>query len=218
MKIQEQIDLKLQVVQDERKDRKRSGKFSPSSMGRCYRLQYWNRQAEKPSNPIDARTLRVFEVGKIFHEFIQDIILEENPLAQTEVLIQTDDVIGFADIVLPDEVIELKSMHSRGFHYLKDATIREQKFQNILQAMVYAVILGKHFVRMVFISKDDLCIAEYKIKVTDEWRKDVKDEMTMLMKYWNKQELPPPEPRAYNGKDCNYCGYKDKCKQLEKGE
>lgn len=212
MTIQELIDKKL--LDEQNKERKTSGKWTPSRFGRCYRFQVWKRQGEPETNPPDTRTLRVFAAGKLFHRFAQDIILEENKDAAIEVKIEHDDIIGYADIVNIDTVWDLKSQHSRAFwHMQKSVDIRKDKYQNWLQVMSYVWLLEKKQGRLVFISKDDLCILEYAEFLTDFWITEIEKELKILREYWNKKELPPALPRAYGGKECEYCGYKNKCLQ-----
>ena len=217
--IQELLDKAL-----ERKgDRKRSGKFSPSSLGKCYRAQYWNRKDEPQSNPVDERTQRVFKAGNLFHEFVQDVIIDNNWGVQKEVLIETEDFKGYADLVLEDEVIDLKSQHSKAFWYRKNMTwqeLRPKLMCNILQVVWYAVELKKEKARLVFISKDDLCIQEYPLK-TEDYTLDLGVEIATLRDFWLNDALPKAEPRAYpdnngNPAECKYCGWKDKCDATEK--
>lgn len=211
MKVQKLIDKHLLKEQEDRKDRVRSGKFSPSSFGRCFRLQYWNRMNESPTNPPNIRSLRVFKVGYLFHEFVQGFI----PDKDTEVKIETDDIIGFADIVTEDTVIDIKSQHSRGFWYMNKDTfdINVDKYANILQVMTYAYLLKKPKGQLVFISKDDLCMNEY-VFYLEKWQPEVEKELSTLREYWDKGELPPAEPRAYKGKEGKYCQFQDKCLSL----
>ena len=216
------LDKILQDEQDARKDRIRSGKFSPSSFGGCLRKQYWNRKDEPKTNDVDARTLRVFRVGTMFHEFIQNLMKTDD--TELEVKIETDDVCGYADMVTPDEVIELKSQHSRAFWYMakSNKSIFDQKPDHVMQVCYYALQLGRKWARLVYISKDDLCIEEYKIELTDALITKVEGELDDLNKYWVKDELPPAKQRLYKQKDgtykeCGYCAWKDKCKQMEKG-
>lgn len=203
-------------------DRVRSGKYSPSSLGKCFRAQYWNRKNEPVSNPIDERTNRIFKAGNLFHEFVQEIICFNHPEAQKEVKIVTDDFVGFADLVLTDEVIDLKSQHSKAFWYRKDMIWKELETKllcNILQVVFYASNLGKDKARLVFISKDDLCIQEYPIEVK-KWVEPLNQEIATLKGYWAKQTLPPACPRAYPDKDGipaegKYCSWKDLCEKME---
>lgn len=217
MKISELIDKELKKQDDERKTRVRSGKFSPSSFGRCLRQQVFNRRNVPKSNPPDDRTLRVFKAGQLFHDYVQQFIPKEN----TEVLIDVEDVLGYADIVTKDTVYDIKSQHSRAFWYLQkeETNIVEKKKPNWLQVAWYAMELNKEFCSLVFVSKDDLCMMEY-IKPAQVFRAELHKELKDLRNYWSSGQLPPPVPRAYvDGKgksqDCKYCNWKDRCKEVE---
>jgi hypothetical protein len=192
MKVQQKINEALQKEQSI--PRIRSGKFSPSSFGKCFRNQYWNRKNETPSNPPDERALRIFKCGKIFHEFVQGLF----PDAQIEVLIENENVKGFADLVDDDEVIDIKSQHTQAFWYMEktDYDVSKEKYSNILQVMYYAMELGKEWGRLVFVSKDDLCIAEYKFHI-DIWKDKVLKELDVIQSFWNLQEVPAANPRLY---------------------
>ena len=216
--IQELINKAL----ERKEERIRSHKFSPSSLGKCYRAQFYNRKDEPVSNPIEDRVLRVFKAGNLFHEFVQDLLIADNPEAQKEVLIETEDFKGYADLVLADEVIDLKSQHSKAFWYRKNMTWKELEPKllcNILQVVFYASNLGKDRARLVFISKDDLMIQEYPIEVK-KWQETLNQEIGILKVVWEAQTLPKAIPRAYpdkNGKfaECGYCSWRDSCFKLE---
>ena len=211
--IQSLIDAKLKEEQDARAGKVRSGKWSPSSFGYCYRKQYWNRLNEPITNPIDDRTLRVFAVGHIFHKWVEQFF----PRAQTEVKVDNKDVFGYADIVLDDEVIDIKTVHSYAFHYTKKGSfdITKEKYSQLLQIACYALLLNKPKFRLVMISKDDLCIEEYGF-YTAKWAKEVENELRALRGFWDAKTLPPAFPRAFGGtenyKECRkYCQYLNKC-------
>ena len=216
--IQKLIDEALSKKQEERKNRKRSGKYSPSSFGKCYRSQYWNRKNEPQTNPPDSRTLRVFNCGTLFHDFVQGFL----PKHDCEVEVKTEYALGFADIVTKDSVIDIKSVHSQAFWYMEkgDYDVNTQKLPNILQVGWYAMQLGKPKFELMFVSKDDLCIAEYSF-ITEKWKENIVREITALSNFWVKDELPKAEPRCYinkktgKSKECGYCGWKDKCKETE---
>lgn len=223
--IQNLID---QAIALEDKDHIKSGKFSPSLFGRCYRLQYWNRKGEPQSNPPDQRTLRVFKAGKLFHDFVQNLLVDQMsattlPCGVKEIKVESDDVKGYADLVRDNEVVDVKSQHSKAFWYMskfKGDDIKKEKYPNWLQVMYYARELKKDFGRLVFISKDDLCVNEYIQPLDDYWLIEISNELATLRKYWRNIHLPPALPRCYQKKDgsfgeCQYCGYLDKCKKLE---
>lgn len=214
--VQSLIDDKLNI----KSDHKRSGKWSPSQFGGCLRKQFYHRKDEPQSNPPDSRSLRVFKAGDLFHDFVQSLLIDKG--YQSEVLIETDDVKGFADLVNHDEVADIKSVHSKSFWYMtKTDNIKEEKYHNWLQVMWYAIELKKQYARLVFVSKDDLCIQEYRLEVDNYWRKEVSKELDTLRKVWVEGVLPEAKPRLFgkdkNGtpKECSYCNWLDKCKGEE---
>ena len=214
MTIQELLNNQLAKEQEERAKRERSGKYSPSSLGRCYRLQYFNRLNEPITNPPEERNLRVMKCGSIFHDIIQTLVLKENANIQKEVTVETDDFKGYADLV-DDGVTDIKTIHSQGFNYLKPETIAKEKYTNWMQVLFYAYKLGKKYAKLVFVSKDDLRIDEYRQELDEYWLNELDMEETLLKHYWASKVLPPAEPRAFNGKDCQYCGWLNHCKEIE---
>jgi hypothetical protein len=259
MKIQELIDKK--IAEDNAKDRANripSGKYKPSLLGACYRRQWYAKNNEPQSNPPDERSNRVFHVGKLFHQFVQQFY----PIEQTEVLCEDakGTCKGYADIVTADAVIDIKSEHSRAFHYrrkrvlctfedgtntrvddgvklgdevkvgrakkkawkLEPISIIEDRKNHWLQVCYYAICLEKEFCKMVYVSKDDLCIEEYTLKSSQLWDL-VHQELKVLE---GLSSLPEPKPRLYGGdeedgeipKECGYCSWKDTCFKQQKGE
>ena len=221
MNIQELLDKSL-----ERKDAyKKSGKWSPSLFGSCLRRQYWNRADELPTSPIDALTLRRFAAGDLFHNFVQNILLTADTSLQKEVTIETEDVKGRADLITADEVIDIKSQHSRSFFWMaKTKDIKKDRFNNWMQVMWYARELGKPYGRLVFVEKDALCIQEYRLPCDAYWQGMLDEELAALRNFWGKKLLPPPEPRLYGvdkagkAKECGFCVYSINGKCKEGGE
>ena len=217
--IQQLIDEALKTEQGA--PRKRSGKFSPSSFGKCFRAQVWNRANEPKTDEPQERLLRVFKAGKLFHDFVQGVIVKENPSIKTEVLVAVDDdIVGYADVVNGETVIDLKTVHSGAFHWMtKEGDISESKKPNILQVMYYTRALGKKQATLCFISKDDLCLQEYTFILNDKWKKELDYELSELRKAWDgfkEGQLPKDQPRAYKSKDgkfkeCGYCSWVTLC-------
>ena len=210
--IEKLLDDYLTQEQAQKATRHRSGLWSPSSFGRCFRYQFWNRKNEPQTNPPDLRSQKIFKVGDLFHDFIQNLI----PTAQKEVMVKWEDVLGFADLVTEDSVIDIKTIHSKAFWYMEkgDYDVEKEKESNILQVCAYAWILKKPKASILFVSKDDLVMAEYGF-ATDKWAPRVEEELKTLRGYWDKNELPKAQARCYNGKECNYCPFKDKCVAME---
>lgn len=218
--IKELIEQQLLKEQEEAALKERSGKFSPSSFGRCYRMQVWNRQNEPATNPANLTSLKKFRAGQFFHDFVRSVLGDK--VQQYEVCIELDDFKGYADIVLQDEVCDIKSIHSWGFSYLpvRLENVRTAKPCESLQVRFYARELNKPYWSLCFISKDDMRIEEYRLPLTEQDKKDVADEMEALRKYWIT-DLPPAQPRAYwsdkskKFQECSYCKYLDKCIEVE---
>lgn len=215
MEIQELIDQALMP----KEEHKSSGKISPSSMGQCYRRIYWKRNQEPESNPIDNRVRRVFKAGNLFHDFVQNVILNSFKGWEKEVICSDDDVMGYADLVNRElgEVADIKSQHSRKFWYNnkeieQGKNIRDMFYNNWLQIFTYCYILNLKSGRIVFVSKDDLCIQEYALPFDCYWQDEVDKEIKAIK---SLKELPEAKPRLYNGKECEYCQYKDKCKGVK---
>lgn len=210
--IQSQIDAYLKDKQEKSLTRERSGKWSPSKFGRCFRMQYWSRKNEPATNLPDERTLRVFECGNVFHDYVKKFL----PDTFQEVLVEIDDVKGYADIVDKEAVYDIKSCHSYKFHYMDEPSydIGTEELPKILQVIYYAKYLNKQKGVLVYVSKDDLCMKEPVFMVEGRWGDILNIELMMLREFWTKGVLPPPEPRAYGGYEGKYCQYLDKCKSL----
>ncbi len=104
---------------------------------------------------------------------------------------------------------------------VKSKNIKKDKYTNWLQVMYYTREQHKEFGRLVFVSKDDLCIQEYVQPLDDYWLKQLDTELCALRYLWKKDELPPALPRCFISKDgsskeCEYCNWMDKCNLLEK--
>lgn len=220
--IQEIIDEVLKP----KEERIRSGLISPSSLGQCYRRQYWSRANEPVSNPIDSRTLRVFAMGHMVEKFIVDNLKQRYNDWGFQVEVNKDDIHGFLDIESPEEIMDVKSQHSRKFWYnTKDANdgkdIKDMFYNNWLQVMTYAWIRGKNKGRLIFVSKDDLSIQEYCLELDNYWKNEIDMELTKIRYYYDNKTLPPAQPRLYGGeetkKECSYCQFKDKCFNKQKG-
>ena len=215
--LQTLLDHSLIKEQAKRKDRVRSGKFSPSSFGKCYRSQIWNRANVEITNPPPVETLRIWAIGHLFHNWMQSVL----PKHETEVKIEDIDILGFADVVFPDTVEDIKTIRSYGWNKINKVgyDITKDKMEEVLQVVWYAGRIGKKMAKIIKIEKDGCKIKEFLFFV-EEHIEDVRKELKALRAYWKiykmNEILPPAEPRTYGGKECKYCGFSNKCQILEK--
>ena len=214
--IEELLDNDLLKEQEKHEKRVRSGKFTPSSFGQCYRRQIWKRKGEPESDKPPIETLRTFRIGKLFHQMIQSLL----PFHLTEVEVSNDNIFGYADIVTNEEVIDIKSQNTYAFKLMgkPEFVLAEQKMDHILQVCTYAYLLGKQKARLVYINKESMEIREFELMV-DDYLQQIEKEIAVLVNWLMKDELPPPEPRLYKKKDgfgeCLYCQFYTKCKGKE---
>jgi len=166
-------------------------------------------------------------MGNMVEKFVVDNLLKRYPEWKTQVEITKDDVHGYADIVSTDEVMDVKSQHSRKFWYntkemQAGKDIKDMFYNNWLQVMEYAWILGLPKARLIYVSKDDLCIQEYSLDLDDYWKSELDMELTKIRYYFDKKTTPPAQPRLYWKEkeqqfgECQYCQFCNKCTDLEK--
>ena len=218
MPIQKLIDEQLLLKQQEQSKRERSGLWSPSRFGKCYRMQYWSRAKEPETNAPDIIALRRFAVGNLFHDYIQSFY----PEAQREVKIQTDDIIGFADLVTEDTVTDVKSVTEYAFKYLilPEFDVTKEKEPNCLQVCDYAIRLNKPKASLIFVNIASVSTVEFSLNV-EAFKPKLEAELKILRSYWGNQQLPPAKPKCYidkktgKSKECGYCPYLDRCNQEE---
>lgn len=212
-------------LQNTRTERPASTPFRGSTLGGCLRAQYYAYNNVEPSDPFEPRLYRIFEQGHV----IADVLykkLEASGLfdsIQFEVPVVWEEM-GFSgniDILVTwkgddnEEVIELKSMNSRGFSYLKGP-----KPEHAIQAASYAMtrehLTGAQVhARVVYVSKDDFRIAEYT--VGDEWQEKALRVLKAGNKFLSQGRIPWRLPLA-EGEDpkkkwpCAGCQWLTKCR------
>jgi len=206
------IEKELLKKQEEGKSRERSGKFSPSKLGKCMRAQIWSRMNEPETNLPDIDALKRFDVGNVIHTYVQNLF---DPKC-VEVLIETDDIKGYIDIDLPDEVLDIKSVSDWAFKYIKTKgfDVNVEKPDNCMQTALYAKIKNKLKSSLFFINTKSLASVQCEVDL-DKWIPLVEKELETLRGYWERKELPPAVPRVYAGKECQYCNFKTKCDGME---
>lgn len=111
---------------------------------------------EMRNRDITLADLRIFEIGHIFHNFIQQNIF---PDGEHEVRVKYDvndniKIIGRADIVLDDTVIELKTT-SRKVELFKE--------NHLAQITFYMHALGMKKGKIIYINKTNFEVYEFDV-------------------------------------------------------
>ena len=180
-----------------------------SDMGMCARKRTYKRQGIKDSG-FDDRTLRVFECGHIFHEWLQKLLNKQGVLLSCEELLKDTDLnySGHYDalVKIGDRLIlyDFKTVNSMAFaYYLKSGFPEYHK----MQLASYCYFLRRQFpnleeMRMFYISKDDLRVEERPVWYTRELEDKVVKELNTLNKFWALGELPPRITKDYHSLSC----------------
>lgn len=199
--------------------------WSASSAGYCMRKVIFDRLGVDYVNP-DARKQKVFSVGHIFHEWIQEItknagvsVAQELELVDEKLKIKghIDDLIKSEDSVI---LYDYKTQNSRAFSYKKPG----MNYYHRMQLGTYMMMLrdGDYpeldEARILKISKDDLRMSEEVLYWDDRLEHDVKTYWETLTNYFVDKKMPvctcaehdggfmakeAYNPYFYNGKPCS---------------
>jgi hypothetical protein len=210
--IQEIINKKILQAREERN--KPIESWHCSKLGSCLRGVYFERLGIKPDKEFDGRTLRVFDVGKMFENWVMGLITDQVGVKfDTQVRVEDKklNVSGLADLVLDyqkeKKVYELKTKHSRAFWYMVEkgeGANRHHQYQLWLYLKLLKIKEGS----IIYISKDDLTMAEFPVLLSDKKiEAEVMNELDLLNRAWKMKDptiLPLPEKNDWKAKYCRY--------------
>lgn len=201
------IDEYLKKKSEERRD---YGQYwSASSAGYCMRKVIYDRLGV-PLVKDDARKTRVFEVGHVFHAWLQDITREAGISVAQELELQDEELMirgHFDDLILAYShliLYDYKTAHSRSFSYKKG---KPMSYFHEMQLGTYLYMLRQLMAapvkpteldnlpeleeaRIMTISKDDLRMDETQLLWSPDIEKRVLDYWTTLNKLWAEKKLP----------------------------
>jgi CRISPR/Cas system-associated exonuclease Cas4 (RecB family) len=218
-------------LSSERKQDRRKRKmniFYPSELTfPCLRCQYL--RYTTPEVPLSPRTQRIFKIGSIIHEFIQDTFKKLNSefvLVSLETPIRSSyrvngDLIwifGRADAIIERDgkeyLVELKSITPP---FNTDDVFRfliEPRERHLKQLVWYMQSANIHQGFILYIEKVGATLKTFPITLdTYRSREDLVATAKKLYQHLKGGILPPREPHHWNDKICNYCEYTDVCEQ-----
>ena len=218
-----------------------------TDLGGCLGGAYFRRKGAIPSNPPDARSLRIMRMGKKIEELVVDDFenhFKDNPeilLLETQGYMYDEALNASAryDILIVPRnltplVYEVKSVNSKAFWWMakegwKVKPEHEMQIQWYLHKLksTYPDIEG----RVLYVSRDDLVIQELSVEYDSTITKQSIDKFTLLDQCWKDQTPPPVEPAVVfneSGKKwqvnykAKYCSHHSLClddvQWLEKAE
>ncbi len=218
--IQEFIDEEIKEKNTLREKREQTT-WHASSLGSCLCGQYLSRLGVKSDKPYDKRTLRVFDMGNKIEDWLINLITKQkgyNFEKQGRIFDEKLNFSGYYDLKIKkdneEEIIEIKSKHSRAFWYMEKKGEGAQ-FQHQMQLWSYLWFTGIERGRIVYISKDDQCILEYPIFKNNENLKEIiLNQLDILNEAWEKKIPPLPAPK--DSWQAKYCLFHKQCLNQEK--
>lgn len=233
MNVQELIN---QAVRTNR-ERKEQRHWFISRLGACPTGQYLERLGAEPDAPFTDRLMRVFNVGNVFEKWIVDLVADQMvPFTNDPLLSQVADeafrleqkaqwieehtqlpvedvaldISGYADLLIEKDgnriLYEIKSKNSRAFWYMVDKGEGANR-QHEIQLWVYLNLLDIPEGRLLYVSKDDLTIAEFTVRRDDhKLNIEVAEILAGLNEAWEKKVPPQPitDKKDWRYKYCNW--------------
>lgn len=234
--VEESIDRYVEALEEPREP---DGLWHPSSLGGCDRKSLYEVNGVTKSDPLNARTKRIFRVGHIMHQFVQDAIAADPTVLRFFPEIKIDHpelgVTGHSDGLIQYvngewEVLEFKTIKSTAFRFKGSLP----KADHVTQLRLYikalrevggiAAIGGTQVTiaplgdaltrgRVVYVSKDDIQIGEFSIFWSDAADREITDKIAQLETFRQSETLPDRLPMK-DGKRhylCGYCSYQTTC-------
>ena len=201
-------------------EREPDGYWHPSGLFGCPRKAIYEMRGTEKSNPPDARAKRVFRVGNILHEFIQEAIsLDEEVVAfyaEVKIFDAERRIKGAVDgLALLSSGrwlgLEFKSINSMAFKFgdlpKPDHKGQASVYMELLREFggtgkladgtpIIIPPLGESLTRFLFayVSKDDLQVEEFSMLWSDHKAEVLEERLRVLEAYEESGDLPPRLP------------------------
>ena len=176
-------------------ERSMRGVAHVSTAGQCGRRIWMLSQLDAAPPPRDVETDLIFRWGDTAHARVQEAIVALG--GKVEVPVQRGRVIGSADGVLGGDVIEIKTI--KNLYYVT----RSAKREHMLQAGIYALLLGAPRFHILYVSRLDACRIWHTYGVTGEAGR----ELARLDGIVQEVGAPEGEPSWL----CQFCEFRADC-------
>jgi len=192
------------------------GRYYASELGTCPRKLYFSYKIPKK---LDSDTIRIFEVGNLFHEFIakvlgnsQSIKLLENERSVTLITKGSSAIVTgrIDDLILVEKtgekiIIDVKTIKSFDF-------LTEPKHEHKMQVMMYLKSLGLKKGALLYVKKEDMQIRYFEFEY-DELIVNEILEKAEIVHLGLKTDTPPVKNK--DNWMCKFCNYCNECKEAD---
>ena len=161
----------VEILDAKREGHKSSGKFSISSVDSCFRKKYFEMKGEYKEE-FDAKTLRTFSIGDMFHQTVCKEIFEKGQQHNIHVVAAEVNVpeqkyfSGRADIILSNSltgekfIVDVKSCGDWTFNNVLKGEC-PQNYQDQLQLYLHFFGIQKGY--LVFVNKARSTVTEFEV-------------------------------------------------------
>lgn len=223
---------------------------SASSAGGCSRAIAFRILGTEPSNPVTPDALVNFYIGDSVHDIVQRAIVAHWPDATTEVTGLIEDFLsGHCDVLYTAEdgqkvVCEIKTVSDFAFELATGEALKSNgrwrkkepappqgpKTEHLLQALIYAHMLGAKYVAIVYVrktaTKDEPILKEWRF-VAESFQTALDGELERLREIVTSVRTGNFPARKFEGNTifeplktrwpCSYCSYLTACSKQDSG-
>lgn len=195
---------------DNQKNREQT-RFYITDAGKCPRAVFFKLK-NAPREPMDARIMRIFDLGENIHRSIFNILYRLRLGVVTEVSIPSQEIIsGRADAILcvdkENYVLDIKSINSMIFKRMT-----EPKEENVYQIQLYLHYFNIKKGILLYVDKDQQSMKEFFVDYDEQLCNSLLDKFKHLKVQVEKNEVPVRLADYPRNWQCNYCQFKDVCK------
>ena len=194
-----------------------ANQYRISSVAYCSVKIYYDKITPKEQKkPFSDKTLGIFEVGTIFHEYIQNHLSKDFLIsAENEITFDHKEIslIGHFDLLILDPVVglklsDIKTANSRAFKYRSEEASNHHKEQ----ANTYAAILNVDFYSILYVEKDTFAMVEHEYQTSKEMFVETLKKLQTI-----NEHVVLGIPPAKDGEkwECSYCPYEKRCLEDE---
>jgi len=206
MKIADKVNNYLQEKYTKDKETRnptQNHEFFPSGAMMCNRKEYYNRKIGRPEDP---ELSRIFLVGQIFHDWMEQNVLSGGE-AEKHFKIQLDDmeIRGRADYVDEKYVYELKTIK-----FLKQV-LENPLSHHVSQINLYLGAFNMRFGKLVYIEKNTFQVIEHVVEFSQELYDETVANYKLLKTGLDADTLPSRKQEYPGHWECKYCNWKDEC-------
>lgn len=193
-------------------------------LGACNRALYYRLKKVPRSNTssrIDAKTMRIFDLGSMVHKYIQTLLLRAGVLKKAEVGFFNAKLrlIGHADGLLYFSIsngegiraiLEIKTINSFGFQKLMKQG--KPNDYHVYQASIYAKELNADTIVFLYFNKDTSDIIDFVVHKKDfaEYQQDAYDKVQRINDAVDNDLIPPricKDATDSVALECVYCNH-----------